>query len=251
MTQLIVNNEMLITPETNQDLISFEDIILNTKLSKMKSGDIILFSGKNSIISSIIKWWTDSFYSHVGIVLVNPKIYSDNIFKELKGVYLIESGYESNIEDAFEHRHKFGVQIVPLIDVIKNYNGNIYWRGLNLDNSSMTRELVNIRMSSIYKNIRDKPYDLNLFDLLCCNLNIFYPEITCRNPIINWFLHDTQKRDKFVCSALVAYFYTKIGFLPEITHWTECTPKFFSDENTKVNSSLLKDVYLENQEKLK
>ena len=33
----------------------------------------------DKIISSIIKWWTNSYYSHIGIVLVNPKIYDDNI----------------------------------------------------------------------------------------------------------------------------------------------------------------------------
>ena len=43
--------------------------------------------------------------------------------------------------------------------------------------------------------------------------------------------------------------YTKLNFLPQMTHWTECIPKFFSNENPKLE--LLGGAFLEEQKKIK
>ena len=262
MSRLYLNNEdyenhkeyeankkkQIVLYDSNNNQLNVEDIVLNTTLKEMQTGDIILFSGRHSIISSIIKWWTNSYYSHIGIVLVNPKIYDDNIFKELKGIYLLESGYE-NIDDADEHIRKFGVQIVPLNKVIKKYNGTVFWRKLNTERCKLSSSEINHRISQIYKNIRHKPYDLNLVDLLCSSLKIFMPITIYRYAFLNWFAVDKQKQDRFVCSALVAYIYTMMDFLPSFTNWTECIPKFFSNENP--NLQLSRGVYLEPEKKIK
>ena len=234
----------------DMDLIKVEDIVLNNYLNNMNTGDIILFSGRHSIISSIIKWWTNSYYSHIGMVFKNPYVSVNGIFKELRGVYLLESGYES-IPDAEDNVKKYGVQIVPLRDVIKKYDGTIFWRKLNLNATTFSNETINFHISKIYTYIKDKPYDLNIVDLLSANINLYKPiPIKLYNyPILNWFRHDTQKQDRFVCSALIAYVYTKLEFLPQITHWTECVPKFFSNENDKLE--LLEGVFLENEKKIK
>lgn len=234
----------------NVDLIKVDDIVLNHHLDNMNTGDLILFSGRNSIISSIIKWWTNSFYSHIGIVFKNPYVSVNGIFKELRGIYLLESGYES-IPDAIDNVKKYGVQIVPLRDVIEHYNGAIFWRKLNLEKSSYSNDNLNFEISKLYTYIKNKSYDLNIIDLLSTNINLYKPNpIKLYNySILNWFRHDTQKQDRFVCSALVAYVYSKLGFLPQITHWTECVPKFFSNENNKLK--LLEGVFLENEKKIK
>ena len=77
---------------------NYEDIL--------DTGDIILFSG-NYILSKAIEFVTDSVYSHVAVIIKNPKF----IDKELEdGLYIIESGTES-ITDPENNRKKFGVQL--------------------------------------------------------------------------------------------------------------------------------------------
>mgnify|MGYP001207557393 CR=1 FL=1 len=226
-------------------------LYINMCINEMKTGDLILFSGTHSLISSAVKWWTNSKYSHVGMVLVNPKIGVYDInkkMKELKGVYLIESAYE-NIPDATDNTYKYGVQVVPLAQVIKNYEGNIYWRKLNISNSQYTEEKLINTFTNIYSFIKNKKYDLDIVDLFCSRLNITNPETIYDSSTLNWLSHDTQKNDKFVCSALVAYIYTHFDFLPSITQWTECIPKYFSDENPDL--ALKNHVFLEHQKKLK
>jgi hypothetical protein len=220
-------------------------------INEMQTGDLILFEGTHSLISSAVKWWTNSKYSHIGMVLVNPKIGVYDInqnMKELKGVYLVESGCE-NIPDIIDNTYKYGVQVVPLCEVIKNYEGHIYWRKLNISNSHYTTDTIMTTFTNIYSFIKNKKYDLDIIDLFCSRLNITQPTTIYKYAILNWFSHDTQKNDKFVCSALVAYIYTHFEFLPNITEWTECIPKYFSDENTDLY--LKNNVFLEREKKLK
>ena len=247
MSKYIINtcHDLLIK---KPNVLTVDDIVLNHQLDKMNSGDILLFSGQHSFISSIIKWWTNSYYSHVGIVLKNPYIYHNDMYSELKGYYLLESG-EEDIVDVEDHVKKYGVQIVPLREVIENYDGEIFWRKLNIDSTTYNYETLNFMISKIYRYVKNKPYDLNIFDLLCSNINLYRPPKLYNYAILNWLSHDEQKQDKFVCSALVAYMYTKLNFLPQLTHWTECIPKFFSDENSKLE--LLAGAYLEEQKKIK
>ena len=78
--------------------------------SKMKPGDILAFGGRG-MFSSIIKIFTYSPVSHVGIVMAT----------ENNGVqvnHLIES---TSLEDAN------GVSTSRLSDVIAHYNGEVWW----------------------------------------------------------------------------------------------------------------------------
>lgn len=234
--------------------------------SKFYTGDILLFGSKKSKLSELIEWWCDSKWSHVGIILKDPKF----INYKLKGYYLLESGYE-DFADAEDHIKKYGVQIVPLEKVFQEYNGYIYWRQLKLDidklkekytndtnigvlkNENSERDdvehisyenlmaIINLRLATIYKSIKNKPYDLSLYDLYSLKMNIDAPEIKFKSPILNWlniFDFSHKKLDSFICSGLVAYIYTELGFLDKNTEWSECMPKYFSSENK--NLKLLK-----------
>ena len=67
MSKYIINTcHDLLIKKTN--FLTVDDIVLNHQLDKMNSSDIILFSVQHSFISSIIKWCTNSYYSHVGIL---------------------------------------------------------------------------------------------------------------------------------------------------------------------------------------
>lgn len=227
--------------------------------SKFDTGDILLFGSKKSKLSELIEWWCDSKWSHVGIILKDPKF----IDYKLKGYYLLESGYEDFV-DAEDNIKKYGVQIVPLEKVFQEYNGYIYWRQLKLNidklkenykndikndilNNNKTEEedidnvsydnlmtIINLRLATIYKSIKNKPYDLSLYDLFSLKMNIDVPEIKSNNPFFNWistFGFSHKKLDSFICSGLVAYIYTELGFLDKNTEWSECMPKYFSSEN--------------------
>ena len=50
--------------EFNSDLIKVDDIIINHNINNMNTGDILLFSGYHSIISSIIKWGLILLFSY-------------------------------------------------------------------------------------------------------------------------------------------------------------------------------------------
>lgn len=75
-------------------------------LTDLKTGDIVLFNCQKGIIGKFIQWITNSYYSHVGIVLKNPTFIKEN----LNGLYLWESGRES-FGDSEDNQIKFGVSL--------------------------------------------------------------------------------------------------------------------------------------------
>ena len=77
-------------------------------MDKLETGDLLLFSG-NYFLSKIIEYFTDCNYSHVGIVLKDPK-YLD---PKLIGFYLLQSG-EEYFKDSEDNKFKIGVQISDL-----------------------------------------------------------------------------------------------------------------------------------------
>lgn len=196
-------------------------------INNFETGDILLFGSNQTLLSRLIRWWCHSKWSHVGFVLKDP-VYID---PALKGLYLLESSYE-NTHDAIDHINKYGVQIVPLEDILEEYKGYIYWRKLE---HSENNSLLHRNITMIFDNIKNKPYDLSLYDLFSLKMNISYPSIRYNYPILNWFLYDHKKLDSFICSGLVAYIYTELGFLSSNTRWSECMPKYFSEENTNLN----------------
>lgn len=226
--------------------------------SRMDSGDLILFKG-SGFVSKIIEMYTNSEYSHVGIVLKNPIIAKkylkcndkndiqfdeENKLKDtvrLRGLYLLESGYE-NFTD-IEGDYKYGVQIVPLKKMLSEFSGKIYHRKLISRFSD-----IGCKICIEYSNIRDKPYDTNLIDLLSLELNIEHPEKVYKSALWNWFKTDHQKMDKFICSGLVAYIYTKIGLMPNNTEWSLCMPKYFTSENRDL---VLNGGYLNSEVRIK
>lgn len=91
---------------------------------QMKVGDLIAFSGK-SRVSNLIKWKTKTDISHVGMV------YDTDIAGKWR-VELIESTSISDLKDPHKGRYVKGVQRNYLSDVIKAYDGQVYWMPLKL-----------------------------------------------------------------------------------------------------------------------
>lgn len=194
------------------------------KLNKLNSGDILLFHQKKQCIGKCIQFFTKSKFCHVGMVLKDPIFLNKN----LKGLYLLESGYEGR-PDSINHKIKYGVQIQRLENVIEEYGpGNVYVRKLYLFNP-----FNNEKFKKIYNKIKNKPYDFNPLDWIEAEL-----KIKCRIG------GDTDKT--FWCSALLGYVYLKMGFIKKPTHWSLLSPEDWNSKERKirVNKSHLSKEFI-------
>ena len=180
------------------------------KIDELETGDIILFSG-NYFLSYIVEYFTNSLYSHVGVVLKNPNL-GDARFK---GIYLLESGFE-NTPDPENHRIKKGVQIINLEDKIKNYKGRIYVRKLHCTRDKTFYE----KIIEIHSTVHNIPYDLNPIDWIKA-----YYKLDIGN---------TQKENTYWCSALVSFVYVELGFLDKNIPWTLISPKELSSSSNEL-----------------
>jgi hypothetical protein len=185
-----------------------------SKINKIEldTGDLILLSTRKWY-SDIIEIGDDCKYSHCGIVLSNPT-YIDSSLSS--GLYFLESGIEP-FPDATDHKYHFGVQIVPLQDVINEYvihkEGTIYHRKLNCIRDKEFER----RLCKSYEIVKNKPYNCNPFDWIEALLGIH--------------LFDKKITSRFWCSALVAYIYAQLGLIDEKIDWTLVTPKDWSSSS--------------------
>ena len=189
----------------------------------LKTGDILLFSYHgNSLFSYLIKKFTHSEFTHVAMVLKDPEF----IHPSLKGYYLWESGEENN-PDPQDNKKKLGVQITPFEEIYQSYaktNSEIYLRKIN-----SSKNFSNEKLKEIHNIVYDKPYDLVPED--------FYEALKHKDK-------EPQKTNRFWCSALLGYIYTKCNILNENTDWSILFPCDFSSTSSKLkfNIPLSEDI---------
>ena len=202
------------------------------KMEEYETGDILLFSDKSFIPSRIIEYFTDSKYSHTGIVLKNPITIDSSLNK---GLYVLESTWFTDIVDSENRQLKTGVQIRKLEDVYAEYNGAIFWRKLNTNRDEKFYQIL----TDAHSIVHNKPYDINPKDWM--------------ESLLNMKLGDVQLISRFFCSALVTYIYDKWGFVDRSTPWTIISPKDLGTENISMNRIKLicdidKEVVIKNYE---
>lgn len=178
----------------------------------LKTGDILLFDynekGFLGIFNKAIKYFTNSDYSHVAVVLKDPKF----IHPSLKGYYIWESSYEGT-PDPQDGKIKLGVQVTPLDEVLNNCketNSSVFLRRVNCP--SYTFNYTNLK--EVHDDVYDKPYDIVPMDWI---------RAISRND------NTPQKTNRFWCSALVGYIYTRCNLLAQDTDWSVLRPSDFSD----------------------
>lgn len=189
---------------------------------ELKTGDLILFDSRKSWplnwIDKGIKFFTNSNYNHIGMVLKNPTFLAElhNCDKTLfEGLFLWESSFEAE-PDPQDGKVKFGVQVTQFDQALKNNGGTIYIRKLECSEEEYKDKFTNENLSNIHKLIYDKPYDLNLFDWIKALFRVN------NNP---------QKENTFWCSALVGIIYSKLGVIDSNLDWTIMRPSDFSLED--------------------
>lgn len=205
-------------------------------METMDTGDILLFHHKNtwtswlkasmSILANLIDFFTWSRYSHSAIIIKDPQFTSP----PLKGLYVLQSSYE-DFPDVENNEYKLGVELDTLEAVLKTWDGNIYWRQLNC-----TRDAeFYTTLGEAHSVVHNRPYDIIPTDWIKAGLDIH--------------LGNVQKKKTFWCSALCAYIYTQLGFLPKDTPWSLITPKEFGSEKQSTpliftNCTLEKEILI-------
>jgi len=200
------------------------------------TGDILLFSHKDncssccnclmSCFTNCIKCCTGSQFTHAAIIVKDPYWRPD-----LKGYYVLQSSYE-NFPDAEDNELKLGVELCKLDQVINSTKGKIYWRKLECDRNNEFKE----KMIKIHSVVHNRPYDMNPYDWFRA---AFHIDLGC-----------VHRLDEFWCSALVAYIYTELGFLPASTPWTLISPKMLSSTCRNgvnfINCRVYEDILIKN-----
>lgn len=181
-------------------------------LNELKTGDLLLFNNENNSgffgwLSKLIKWGSHSNYTHIAMVLKNPTFVNPN----LKGLFVWESSWEGK-PDPQDEKIKLGVQITPIQEILDDYK---------TDGKVLLRRLENVKedtfsdkkMKQIHNVAYDKPYDIIPTDWIGA-----------------MFKKDThpQKTNRFWCSALIGYIYTKLEILECDTDWSILAPNDFS-----------------------
>ena len=179
--------------------------------ASLQTGDIILFRG-TGIISCMLEYFGQSRYSHVGVIVRNPKFINPGIED---GIYVLES-IVSNEFDVEDNKLKNGVTLHHLDDVLKKYSkGSVYVRHV----SCQRTEDFYKKFIKVHNQVHDKPYDLNLYDWLCAEYNI-----DCPFPEQDYFKHTNT----FWCSALATYVLCEVGVIQNKVNWSLVAPRDFS-----------------------
>ena len=164
----------------------------STLRDRLATGDVVLFSGKGRI-SEIIRWFSGTDYSHVGMVVADS---------DLDAIFLWESTTLSNIEDVETGAFTKGVQLVPLSDRLARYEGRVWVRHLAPTLSAAQRQ----RLWRFRREVAGRPYERRKLELF---LSLFKDRGigACRSQ---------EDLTSLFCSELIAEAYQRMGLLPDV-----------------------------------
>ena len=211
--------------------INLEKMNLNV-FDNLRTGDLILFSTNEGIIDSLLKYFTNSIYTHVGFVVKEKEIGCQKLDPNI--TYLWESCYE-NFPDPLDSKIKFGVRFTNLKELIAGFKGNLYVRKLDCSDLESKRIFNTKILGGLHSRVYGKPYDYNLIDWLACYKRYDFKP---------------QKIDRFWCSAFVSYIYTTCGILDPKTDWSIARPSDFSKEDKDSHLEYNSNIRLENKQYL-
>lgn len=189
----------------------------------LKTGDLLLFHQNNdcsscykcclSFYSCLISCFTKSKYTHCAMVIRNPPWR-----KDLKGLYILESSYET-FPDAEDGERKLGVQLVEFDKMIDDFNGQVYWRHIECNRNKIFYD----RLSRAHSLVHNRSYDIIPTDLIKAAFKINFGK--------------THRKKTFYCSSLVIFVYVYLKLLKKNIPWTITAPKRLGTENRKLSVS--------------
>lgn len=170
------------------------------------TGDLILFSGKG-LASAIIRWFTGSRWSHIGMVVKLPE--SDTVL-------LFESTTLSKVKDLASGKLRRGVQLVSLSDRLMAYDGKF---GVVFLAAKRTPEMI-AALSEFRAEMRDKPYEKSFLSL-------------AKSAYDGRLGKNSGDLTSVFCSELVAEAYKRMGIFSEDSVSDEYTPADFDIDSSK------------------
>ncbi len=169
----------------------------------LNTGDIVLFSG-SSAFSLLIKGYTRSAWSHVGMVMRIP---------DFDMVLLWEATTLADILDIDTGTATKGVQLVPLSQRMKTYKGDVSIRQLDCDRQNLDME----GLKAFRQDVKGKAYEKSEGELF-------------KAAYDGWFGENVEDFSSVFCSELVAGAYQSMGLLEDGQPANEYTPKDFSSD---------------------
>jgi len=178
--------------------------------SQLKTGDILLFSGKGGI-SEGIKFFTLSKWSHVGMV------YRFDDPRDAKGsIFCWESTSLGNLGDADTGKLTKGVQRVELSERLERCFASGYEISVRPLAKSLTDGMVRA-LNDFRHEVSGRPYEKDKIELLKAAYDGIFGE-------------NREDLSSLFCSELIAEAYHRMGLLTEKVPASEYTPKDFSSE---------------------
>lgn len=178
--------------------------------SELKTGDILLLSGKGGI-SEGIKFFTISKWSHVGMVyrFADP-------FDAKGSVFCWESTTLCNLEDADTGKLTKGVQRVELSERLERCFATGYEISVRKLSKPLTEDMIRA-LNDFRHEVSGRPYEKDKIELL-------------KSAYEGIFGANKEDLSSLFCSELVAEAYQRMGLLTEKMSSNEYTPKDFSSE---------------------
>jgi cell wall-associated NlpC family hydrolase len=182
----------------------------------LQTGDIILFSG-TSWISYLLTFFGRCPYSHVGMIVRNPHFLNPDLED---GIYLLESGW-NNIPDSENHIIKTGVQLHFLSDILETCTKrSVYVRKIECVRDPAFYQTL----CDLHTKINNQPYDLNPWDWIRAEYNLFSPF-----PLSD----DYQITNRYWCSSLLAYLFYHLELI-QLVNWSMVAPREFSEHGSQL-----------------
>lgn len=175
-----------------------------TKLDTLKTGDIVLFSGR-CWVSYLIRILTLSKWSHIGMIVIDKRYPEPLIYES--------SNDDSMVGLDLGKRNK-GVKISFYNERVKNYKGDVAVRKLQgvKFNEQHLNKLTALRMELV-----GRPYEKSLKEMF---LSLFKWTDKTYTGLLSIF-----------CSELIAKAYVVLELLPDTTVLNNYVPKGFSSKS--------------------
>ena len=171
---------------------------------QLKSGDLVLFSGRSGFSSSI-KWFTNSRWSHIGMVLRHKDFDSPLIWESLR---------LGQLPDVLLGEVRDGVQTLSMDERIEQCSDAVSVRLLN---QPLTDDMV-CSLWALHEELQGRPYEQRLWELV--------------RAVYDGPLGDNEEDlTSLFCSELVAVAYQRMNLLPCVSSGgapsNEYTPAYF------------------------
>ena len=183
-------------PDNIHDATTLEDLMNNCR-----TGDLIAFCGTERLDSALVRAWSASPWTHVGMVVVDP---------DTGRKYLYNADACKARKDVTSGKYREGVQMNDLWVYLKSYPG---WCFHCPSSHSTTLG----QLKGLIRAFRKIPFNHDCGDLLRCTFGPGGGPMGSR----------TEHVDAFFCSQLVAWVYRELGILDDDIPPNEYHPASF------------------------